>query len=266
LSDTRCDVESTTIAVAYPLNAIYDSTSHQVLPSQPLFAFLPLRSYGFRFILQADFEIPATRQEVFRDNMWNEWLKTEMIHLLPLAYEQFQRLPDLLASCSLDVQDANPPLTPMQTLKYFLKLIPTHNELDPYFNTFIDKSVQVLMGIIQLPITHDQRIEWVSPTRCVIVRDAFIRQIFPKDLLLSHFNSYYLDEQIVNECDETILIKLGCYRLDFSAILRLIRTLYTQTEQEHSTSTTSIEQSKTPIEVSSYCIRFAFSCPMVSMY
>ena len=248
------------------MNPIHESFSHQVLPTQPLFAFLPLRSYGFRFILQGDFEIPATRQEVLRDNMWNEWLKTEMIQLLPLAYEQFQRLPDLLASCSLDFQGPDLRLTPMQTLKYFLKLIPTRNELDSYFNTFIDKIVQLLMGIIQLPITQNQRIEWVSPTRCVIVRDAFIRQIFPEDLLLSHFNSYYLDEQIVNECDETILIKLGCYRLDFSAILRLIRTLYTQNEQQHSTSTTSIEQSRISTEFSYDCERFCFSCSMVSMH
>ena len=188
--------------------------------------------------------------------MWNEWLKNEMIQLLPLAYAQFQHLPDLLASCSLDFYHPHLPLTPIQTLKYFLKLIPTHNELDPYFNTFIDKSIQLLMGIIQLPVTQNQQIEWVSPTRCVIVRDAFIRQIFPEGLLLSHFNSYYLDEQIVNECDETILIKLGCYRLDFSAILRLIRTLYTQNEQEHSTNTTSIEQSKIPLQFLFDCKRF----------
>ncbi|CAM4933155.1 unnamed protein product [Rotaria socialis] len=242
LSDVKCDVESTTIAIAYPLNPIFESSSHQISSTQPLFAYLPLRSYGFRFILQADFEIPATRQEVLRDNMWNEWLKTEMIQLLPLAYEQFQHLPDLLISCSLDLQQNNQLLTSIQTLKYFLKLIPTRNEIDPYFNTFIDKSIQLLMGIIQLPVLRNEILEWVSPTRCVVVRDAFIREIFSQDLLLSHFNSYYLDEQIVTECDEAILMRLGCQRLDFSSILRLIRTLYTQNEQEHSTKTTSIEQ------------------------
>ncbi|CAF1431292.1 unnamed protein product, partial [Didymodactylos carnosus] len=245
LSDIKCDVESTTIAIAYPLNAIYESSSFQILSTQPLFAYLPLRSYGFRFILQADFEIPATRQEILRDNVWNEWLKTEMIQLVPLAYEQFQHLPELLTSSSLDFEQHTHLLTSIQTLKYFLKLIPARNEIDPYFNTFIDKSVQLLMGIIQFPVIREDKngiIEWISPTKCILVRDPFIRQIFSQDLLLSHFNSYYLDEQIIMECDETILIRLGCRRLDFSDILRLIRTLYTQNEQEHSTKTTSIEQ------------------------
>ncbi|CAF1649386.1 unnamed protein product, partial [Didymodactylos carnosus] len=52
----------------------------------------------------------------------------------------------------------------------------------------------------------------------------------------------YYYQQIVMERNETILIRLGCRRLDFSDILRLIRTLYTQNEQEHSAKTTSIEQ------------------------
>ncbi|CAF4860629.1 unnamed protein product, partial [Rotaria sp. Silwood1] len=68
LSEVKCDVESTTIAIAYPLNPMYECASRQVLSAQPLFAYLPLRSYGFRFILQADFEITAARQEILRDN------------------------------------------------------------------------------------------------------------------------------------------------------------------------------------------------------
>ena len=247
LNDVKGDIQSTTIAIAYPLNAIFESSSHESLPTQPLFAYLPLRSYGFRFILQADFEVPVTRQDILKDNAWNEWLKNEMIPLLQLAYEQFQHLPDLLRSCSFDFQQNNHRLTSIQTLKYFLKLIPTRNEIDPYFNTFIDKGIKVLMGIIKLPIIREDKnenVEWISPTQCVIVRDAFIRQIFSQDLLFSHFNSYYLDDQLIAECDEALLIKLGCRRLNFSAILRLIRTLYTQNEQEHSTMTTSIEQSE----------------------
>jgi len=170
-----------------------------------------------------------------------------MIKLLPLAYDLFKNLPNLLLSCSTDVQKHIGSLTLIQTLKYFIKMIPIRNEIDPYFNSFIDKSIQGLMGIIQLPIIRDENneiIEWISPTQCVIVRDSFIREIFSQDLLLSHFNNYYLNQQFVNECNESILIKLGCRRLDFSNILRLIRTLYTQNQQEHSTKTTTIEQSK----------------------
>ncbi|CAF4554662.1 unnamed protein product [Rotaria sp. Silwood2] len=222
LSEVKCDVESTTIAIAYPLNPIDQCSSHQILSTQPLFAYLPLRSYGFRFILQADFEITASRQEILRDNRWNDWLKSEMIQLFPLTYERFQHLPTLLAQCKFDFhQTPTNPLTKIQTLKYFLKLIPTRNEIDPYFNIFVDKSIQCLMGIIRLPVfCHDddddddeQHIDWVLPSQCVLI-----------------------------QCDEQILIKLGCHRLDFGDILKLIRTLYKQNDQVHSTKTTNIEQ------------------------
>ncbi|CAM4909922.1 unnamed protein product [Rotaria socialis] len=245
LSEIKCDVESTTIAIAYPLNPIYECSSRQILSTQPLFAYLPLRSYGFRFILQADFEITAARQEVIRDNRWNDWLKSEMVQLFSLAYEQFQHLPELLNKCALDFHQTNHPLTKIQTLKYFLKLIPMRNEIDPYFNTFVDKSIQCLMGIIRLPVfCHDDEatIDWVLPSQCVLVRDPFIRKIFSQSLLLSHFNSYYLHDEFLKESDEQILIKLGCRRLDFADILKLIRTLYKQNDQIHSTKTTSIEQ------------------------
>ncbi|CAF3179029.1 unnamed protein product [Rotaria sp. Silwood2] len=244
-SDIKCDAESTTLAIAYPLDHIHEKSSYENLPCQPLFAYLPLRSYGFRFILQGDFEVPATRQEILRDNGWNEWLKKEMIQLLPLAYEYFKILPDILQTCSIDVQNHIGSLNLIQTIKYFIKTIPTYNDIDPYFNSFIDKSIQGLMGSIQLPVIIDeinQTIQWISPTQCVFVRDSFIKEIFTPDLLFSHFKNYYLNEQFVHECDQSILIKLGCRKLDFSNILRLIRSLYTQNEQEHTTKTTNIEQ------------------------
>lgn len=229
------------------MDAIQQGSSYQTLPAQPLFAYLPLRSYSFRFILQADFEITADRQEVLRDNVWNEWLRKEMVKLIPKAYESFKNLPTLLASCPIDVQQHLQTLDSIQTLKYFIKMIPIRNDVDPYFNSFVDRSLQGLMGRIQLPIIRDETkktIEWISPSQCVIVRDAFIRQIFSSDLLRIHFNQYYLDEQFVKECDRSILMQLGCRQLDFSSILRLIRTLYAQNQQEHSTKTTSIEESQ----------------------
>ncbi|CAF1079827.1 unnamed protein product [Rotaria sordida] len=245
LREVKCDVHSTTIAIAYPLNNLQNSIQ-QLPPAQPLFAYLPLRSYGFRFILQADFEIPVTRQEILHDNIWNEWLKNEMVQLIPLAYTHFQTLPDLLAS-SLSSVEIGSQLTAVQVLIYFLKLIPTRNELDPYFNPFVDKSMKLLMGIIKLPVCREDtsgqlHTEWVQPSQCILVKDPFIRKILPQELLLSHFNMYYVPEQLASECNERTLIKLGCAPLQFSSIIRLIKELYKHQEQEHSTKTSSMEQ------------------------
>jgi len=171
-----------------------------------------------------------------------------MVQLLPEAYTHFQGLPDLLRS-SLPQLEISNQLTSIQVLIYFLKLIPTRNELDPYFNAFVDKSMKILMGIIKLPVSQEDEngqthIEWVQTSQCILVKDPFIRQILPQELLLSHFNKYYVPEQLASECNERTLIKLGCAPLQFSSIIRLIKELYKQHEQEHSTKTSSIEQSE----------------------
>ena len=247
LRDVKGVVNSTTIAIAYPLSGIQESST-QLPPIQPLFAFLPLRPYGFRFILQADFEIPATRQEIRRDNIWNDWLKSKMTCLLSKAYRQFQRLPELLASSSINTE-IQTHLEPIQMIKYFLKLIPSRSELNPYFNSFVDESIKLLMGIIELPVARQNEkdetvIDWVSPSRCIIVQDALIRRILSQDLLFSHFNCYYVHEQLALECDQQILLKLGCRTLEFKDITQLIESSYKQDEQQHPKTPSSIEQSK----------------------
>lgn len=50
----------------------------QDLQHQQVFAFLPLRSYGFRFIVQGDFDLPSSREDVNSDSPWNQWLREEI--------------------------------------------------------------------------------------------------------------------------------------------------------------------------------------------
>lgn len=215
-----------------------------------MFAYLPLCSYGFRFILQADFEIPASRQDIRRDNLWNDWLKSEMPQLLYYAYLEFQKLPELLSKIESD-NEAYQNLTSIQTIKYFLKLLPSRHELNPYFHSFIDQSFQLLMGVIKLPVVRSnandnaEEIEWVMPSQCVLVRDPLIRKILSEDLLLSHFNSYYVHQELIAECDEKILIKLGCRQLDFADITRLIEISYDQSERDYKKTPATIQESRT---------------------
>ena len=174
-----------------------------------------------------------------------------MVQLLPLAYTYFQDLPDLLTT-SLPQLQISGQLSPTQILIYFLKLIPTRNELDPYFNAFVEKSMKLLMGIIKLPVSREDKngqmhIEWAPASQCVLVKDPLIRKILRQELLLSHLNQYYVPTQLASECNERILTKLGCATLQFSSIIGIIKELYRSDKQEHSTKTSSIEQSESII-------------------
>ena len=56
------DVENTEMVLAFPLLGEREEESNNLerfenerIPEQSLFAFLPVRSFGFRFIVQGDF-------------------------------------------------------------------------------------------------------------------------------------------------------------------------------------------------------------------
>ena len=62
----------------------------QDLQQQQVFAFLPLRSYGFRFIVQGDFDLPSSRECVTSDSSWNQWLREEIPSLFLKGLEDMK--------------------------------------------------------------------------------------------------------------------------------------------------------------------------------
>ena len=61
----------------------------QALPPQNVHAFLPLRSYGFKFIIQADFEVPSSREDIDKDSPWNQEVLKDIPQIVVDAFLQF---------------------------------------------------------------------------------------------------------------------------------------------------------------------------------
>lgn len=55
-----------------------------------MFAFLPLRSYGFKFIVQGDFEVPSSREDVDSDSSWNQGLLDAIPQLFIESLDTFK--------------------------------------------------------------------------------------------------------------------------------------------------------------------------------
>ena len=64
--------------------------STQEIRQQQVFAFLPLRSYGFRFIVQGDFDLPSSRECVTSDSSWNQWLREQVPSLFLQAMHEMR--------------------------------------------------------------------------------------------------------------------------------------------------------------------------------
>jgi len=85
--ERRRDVNETEIILAFPLNK---DCSPDTSNEQFVFAFLPVRKYGFKFIIQADFILPITREDIIKDNKWNKWLRDSIAEVFLDAVKEFK--------------------------------------------------------------------------------------------------------------------------------------------------------------------------------
>ncbi|KAI9442850.1 hypothetical protein BJY52DRAFT_1317510 [Lactarius psammicola] len=81
----REGVEQSEIILAFPVT----ETGEPVIEKQEVHAFLPLRCYGFNFIVQADFITSASREDVLAHKEWNRALLRSIIDAFLLAVDRF---------------------------------------------------------------------------------------------------------------------------------------------------------------------------------
>jgi hypothetical protein len=108
----RTGLTHSTMRLAFPLKEATDGTSSlqwQLLPpaEQWLFAFLPVRRVGLRFIVHADWLLVSSREDV-HDCAWNSWLR------------------DCVADTFRDALNHRPRALPLDGAKYLVLMPASH--------------------------------------------------------------------------------------------------------------------------------------------
>ncbi|KAG9951782.1 hypothetical protein KCU85_g2688, partial [Aureobasidium melanogenum] len=83
-TERRKDVTESVIKLAFHIDDNWDP----VINKHDIFAFLPVCSSGLPFLIQADFLLVASRQEIEADQPWNRHLQHELVHALVQAFQQ----------------------------------------------------------------------------------------------------------------------------------------------------------------------------------
>ncbi|GFR44710.1 hypothetical protein Agub_g5710, partial [Astrephomene gubernaculifera] len=109
-------------------------------PQQPVFAFLPLRSYGLRFVVQGDWVVPSSRESLDADSPWNQNLRAQLPGLFLRALDVFKRLPPPLQqpSSTPTPSPAPTPAAPAACSEVFwadqwLRCVPLEGEAQGFF-------------------------------------------------------------------------------------------------------------------------------------
>ncbi|KAK7134163.1 hypothetical protein R3I93_017539 [Phoxinus phoxinus] len=192
------DVESTELALAFQLS---ESSSSELKPQkQPVFAFLPLRSFGFRFIIQGDFDIPSSREDVDRDSSWNQWLRSEIPQLFVHA---------------MDVFSQHPEFSGLGGLCYFLQFIPQPSEILDFFNPVANQIIQLLKGKPCLPAKEDSDggVEFKQPSQLAVCQDRLIQEVIGGEDLCRSLSLSYLHPALQARLSSSLLTALGVHRL-----------------------------------------------------
>ncbi|KAK1945297.1 hypothetical protein P3T76_003830 [Phytophthora citrophthora] len=141
------------IAIAFPV-ALPSQEINDRPPLQQVFCYLPLRSYGFRFILQGDFEIPSSREAITNGSEWNEWLVSKFPQLVRSA----------VISYVLTIQQGG-----IVAISHLLSLLPIENEVQAPFRSIIP---EIMRELRQVKWLVDASGELRSPAELIDGGDA----------------------------------------------------------------------------------------------
>uniref|UniRef100_A0A3B4XA39 Wu:fj29h11 n=1 Tax=Seriola lalandi dorsalis TaxID=1841481 RepID=A0A3B4XA39_SERLL len=194
------NVESTELALAFQLCS--DNTGSDIIcqpQKQPVFAYLPLRSFGLRFIVQGDFDIPSSREDVDRDSSWNQWLRSEIPQLFLHAMDVFTNHPEFRG---------------LKGLCQFLQFIPLPDEVLDFFKPVAGQIIQLLKGKAFLPtLSSDAKVVYKLPSQVAVCQDPVIREVIGGDELERHLSLSYLHPDLSPAPPTSLLTHLGVRHL-----------------------------------------------------
>ncbi|OVA05274.1 protein of unknown function DUF3883 [Macleaya cordata] len=179
----RPDVQTTEIAIAFTLEELANGEYEPHIVQQPVFAFLPLRTYGLKFILQGDFVLPSSREEVDGDSAWNQWLLSEFPALFVSAQRSFCVLPCFQES-------------PGKAVMAYMSFVPLVGEVHGFFSHLPHMIISKLR-VSNCMLREGYNKEWVTPCRVLRGWDEQARNLLPESLLNQHLGLGYLDKDIV---------------------------------------------------------------------
>lgn len=99
VEEKRPKMKTTDIILAFPVSAAYEAQPD--IEGSKLYAFLPIRQSGFRFSIQADFVLSASRGEIRETLPWNIRLRDALADAFVASLDAFKRH-DLLKNTYFD--------------------------------------------------------------------------------------------------------------------------------------------------------------------
>lgn len=191
----RENVTSTELILAFSLQE--DGTA-DTESEQKVFAFLPTGSYGFKFLIQADFLVTANREDIHKDTQWNKWIRDNIATTFLLAVEEFK-------------QDSN-------LQKTYYNYIPLNSEIKDEFFIPVVSEIHNNLKVSECILTESGK--WQIPSHVVQV-DEQIRKLISNADLHQLLNKEYIHTEV--KAKTSILESIGVKKISFDDLLQCLQ-------------------------------------------
>ncbi|EYU42938.1 hypothetical protein MIMGU_mgv1a000065mg [Erythranthe guttata] len=206
---TRHDAQMTEISIAFALEESTDGNYTPKMEQQCVFAFLPLRTYGLKFIIQGDFILPSSREEVDGDSPWNQWLLSEFPNLFISTEKSF---------CSLPCFENNPG----KGVSAFMSFVPLVGEVHGFFSSLPRIIISKLCTSNCLLLEGDNN-TWVPPHKVLRSWNEQVRTLLPDSLIAELLGLGYLHKDII--LSDSLARALGIEEYGPKILLQVISSL-----------------------------------------
>lgn len=192
--ERRKDIRETEIILAFPLN---DDETANATKEQDVFAFLPIRKYGFKFVIQADFILPISREDIIKDKEWNKWLRNSVLFAFLDAVEDFKA---------------------DEKLRYtFYNYIPLDEDVKDDFFLSVVEQIYAKLQNTECVLTDTG--QWKKPSD-ILIADERERKLIPGEDLQNFFGKAYLSKGI--KAKRAILRRLCIQEFSFEVLIKCL--------------------------------------------
>lgn len=191
--EKRPQIGESEIILAFPID---DAGKAIATADCATFAFLPIRDFGFRFCVQADFLLSSAREDIQAARPWNISLRDAIAPAYVASLEQFKARPALART--------------------FLQYLPREQEVSHSF--FAPVVQQTLAALTPSECILCATGQWRRPSHVMTASAAF-QHLVPAEHAWKLFGKDYPAKDF--DVDQTTLKKLGCEALTISDIVRL---------------------------------------------
>jgi len=194
--EKRPDIQQTQVILAFPLNE--DGTARADM-THPVFAYLPVRDVGFKFVVQADFLLSSSREDIQKNSLWNIRIRDAIADAFVSAIPHF----------TIDERLA----------RTFLHYVPDDFDIvDDFFRETVERICALLR---ETACVQSRSGRWCTPSQ-ILLTDADFQALFSNEDLQRCLQLEY-PMQSFTPSARTILGRLGAPSASLSHTLALLQ-------------------------------------------